>query len=154
MDLKNKKNITNISILVVAVIVSFYAGTMYSKSQTPARGQFGAQGMMGVNGQFPGQNGATRGVRGNGMVSGEILSKDATSITVKSQDGSSKIVLVSGSTQVAKSAAGTQADLVAGTNVTVIGTANADGSVTAQSVQIRPAGVSPMMGRTQTAPAN
>jgi hypothetical protein len=148
--LKNKKNITNISILVVAVVVSFYAGTFYSKSKTPSRGQFtGQPGMMGDRTQFGGEMGTTRTARGGGVVMGEILSKDATSITVKAQDGSSKIVLVGGTTQVAKSAAGTQADLVAGTNVTVIGTTNADGSVTAQSVQIRPVGTVPMMGRPQ-----
>ncbi|MFA5996870.1 MAG: hypothetical protein WC791_00065 [Candidatus Paceibacterota bacterium] len=135
---KNKKNITNVGILVVAVIISFYAGTMYSKSSIPARGQFGQPGMMGSGNQFGGQGGATRGMRGNGVVAGEIISKDATSITVKAPDGSSKIVLVSGTTQIAKSTTGTQADLATGTSVTVIGTTNADGSVTAQSVQIRP----------------
>lgn len=150
MDFKNKKNVTNMVILVVVAVISFYGGTMYAKSQTPVRGQ----GMMGANGQFGVQNGGTRANRGSGIVTGEILSKDATSITVKAQDGSSKIVLVSGTTQISKSVAGTTADLATGTNVVVVGAANADGSVTAQSVQIRPAGVAPMMGRTQTAPTN
>lgn len=137
--LKNKKNVTNVGILVVAVLVSFYVGTLYSKSQTPARGPFSGQlGMMGDRTQFGAPSGSMRGTRGAGVVAGEIISKDATSITVKTPDGSSKIVLVSGSTQVAKSTVGTQTDLVAGTNVTVVGTANTDGSVTAQSVQIRP----------------
>jgi hypothetical protein len=147
---KNKKNVTNVTILIVAVLISFYVGTLYSKSKTPTRGQ----GMMGANGQFAGQNGGARGTRGGGFTSGEIVAKDATSITVKSQDGSTKIVLVSGTTQVTKSAAGTSADLTSVTNVTVVGTTNADGSVTAQSVQIRPAGALPIMGRTPSSPAN
>jgi pectate lyase len=140
---KNKKNVNNLVILVVVALISFYGGTLYSKSQTPARGQF--PNINSVTGQFPGMGGTrgATGARGGGVTAGDIIAKDATSITVKAQDGSTKIVLVSGSTQVAKSTTGTEADLTIGTNVTVIGSANADGSVTAQSVQIRPAGAIP-----------
>lgn len=74
------------------------------------------------------------------MTAGEILSNDGTSITIKMADGSTKIVLVSPSTQVMKMAAGSLSDLSTGTNVSVVGSANSDGSVTATSVQIRPAG--------------
>jgi transcription elongation GreA/GreB family factor len=48
------------------------------------------------------------------FVGGEILSKDATSLTLKMQDGSTKIVLISPSTQVMKNTEGTADDLVVG----------------------------------------
>lgn len=125
---------------VAAIIIgsgAFYAGETYAQGKTPMRGQFG-------NGQFMqfADAGMARGARGGaGMfTAGEILSKDATSITIKMQDGSTKIVLMGTSTPITKSAEGSLSDLSTGTNVVVTGSANADGSLTAQSVQIRPAG--------------
>ena len=115
-----------------AIIIAgtgFYAGDTYAKNVTPARGA--------AMGQFAGRTG---GMRGGGFTAGEILSKDSSSITIKMQDGSTKIVLMGASTTVTKSAAGTAADLAAGTNVTVSGSANSDSSITAQMIQIRPAG--------------
>ncbi|MCK9344895.1 MAG: hypothetical protein M0P64_02065 [Candidatus Pacebacteria bacterium] len=144
-QLKNKKNIINIAILIAVALGSFYCGTLYTaKNKSFPRGGFQMMDGRGV----PGEAGTYRdgvsrsGARGmmGGVVAGEVISKDATSITVKMQDGSTKIVLVSGSTQVSKSAAGAMEDLTQGVSVVVIGSANTDGSVTAQSVQIRPQG--------------
>ena len=123
-----------IAIIIGAVILSggsFYAGMKYDQSKNPpiSANRFGGNG---------GQRGARGGAGGGGFVSGEILSKDATGITIKLQDGGSKIILLSGTTPVMKSTSGTTQDLAVGTQVTVIGSANTDGSITAQSVQIRP----------------
>lgn len=144
----NKKNIILIAGFVVLAIVSFYAGTAYSvskKSNLPAgSNQFGQSGQ---NGQF-GQN---KGMRTNGgNVFGQIIAKDATSITIQlnaptgpntndttTTATGSKIVLYTTSTTVSKTTTGTIADLVVGTNISVQGTANPDGSVSAQSVSIR-----------------
>lgn len=131
----------NKKIIIVGAIVigtAFYGGVMYGKSMNPSRVQF-------ANGQFSGnQNGArTTGIRNgvnDGFTAGEIISKDATSVTIKMQDGSTKIALVATSTQVMKTSSGTLSDLTVGTNITITGTSNSDGSVTAQSVQIRPEG--------------
>lgn len=127
---------------------SFYGGMAYAKSSTRSRGQFG-NGQMMANGQFPG-GGMRGGMNGGGFTVGEIISKDTSSITIKMQDGSTKIVLVSDSTQVMKSASGSLADLSNGTNVVVTGTTNSDGSITGQSVQIRPASTTPFMGGART----
>jgi Domain of unknown function (DUF5666) len=88
----------------------------------------------GPNGQ---RNGNFRGL-GGGTV-GQILSKDANSITVKLPDGSTKIVFLSGTTTVDKTAQGKASDLAAGQNVVVAGSANSDGSITAQRITVRPA---------------
>ncbi len=80
------------------------------------------------------------------MIGGEVIAKDMTSITVKlrgtqtDNSAGSKIIFLSDATQVTKSAQGSTTDLSIGTQVSVFGTPNADGSVYAQSIQIRPEG--------------
>ena len=69
-------------------------------------------------------------------VSGSIIAADASSITVKTTDGSTKIVLLSSSTTVSKVSDGALADLTTGQNVVVTGTTNSDGTVTATRVQV------------------
>ncbi len=114
---------------------AFYAGMRYDQSKNASARQARGQ-------QFGGGAGARGGVRGaganGGFVSGDILSKDDTSITVALRDGGSKIVFLSGTTQVMKTGTGSLQDLTIGEQVTVMGSANADGSVNAESVQIRP----------------
>jgi hypothetical protein len=131
----NKKILGAVVLVLVVASGSFYGGMAYAKSKQPVRngnftGQFGA-GVAGAN---------RTGMRTGGFTAGQILSKDATGITIKMQDGSTKIILIGSSTQVMKTATGSANDLVTGTDVTVTGSANSDGSITAQSVQIRPAG--------------
>ena len=101
----------------------------------------------GAGGGFPGfgaggrQGGAAGG--SGGFLSGDVIASDAESITVKMADGSSKIVFFSGSTSISRQAEGSVSDLTDGTSVLVTGASNADGSITAQTIQIRPAGGAP-----------
>jgi hypothetical protein len=136
-------------IIIVALLVggiSFYGGTVFAKRQTPAQSST-RQGGTGASGRtFGGQ-----GRNGGGFVSGKVVSKDATSITIQldapanGQTGSgttgSKIVFYSASTTVSQTTQGTMDAVTNGAEVTVIGQTGADGSVTAQSIQIRPAGM-------------
>lgn len=123
--------------IIVALVVgaaAFFGGMQYQKTQAsgPMQGQ-----LRGANGQ--GQGGFQgRGGAGQGMmpVSGEIISQDDSSITVKMQDGSSKIVILSDDTNINKSSEGSKADLTTGETVTATGTTNSDGSLTAQNVSI------------------
>lgn len=136
----NKKIVLPFALITIILCgLSFYAGMQYSVSKNstdraPFAGQFNRMGQTGANGQRTGMRG------GGGMVAGEILSKDAKSITVKDRTGGSKIVFLGASTEVMKSAAGTIDDLSVGDNVITNGTSNSDGSITATTVQIRPAG--------------
>jgi len=77
-------------------------------------------------------------------VAGEIIEKDEKSITIKLQDGSSKIVMLPGNTEIRKVTAGSRNDLKQGERVFVVGKENSDGSVTASIVQIGPFRVSSM----------
>ncbi len=92
----------------------------------------------GTNARF-GQNGPGGQIRimGGGSV-GEVVSKDETSLTLKLLDGGSKIVFLSASTTVNKMTAGSLEDVTSGTSVTVMGTPNQDGSLTASQIQLRP----------------
>jgi hypothetical protein len=91
----------------------------------------------GLRGVFPGASG-TNGTRfqGGNAVAGQIVASDSSSITVKTSDGGSKIVLISRSTTVTKTTEGTAADLTTGQDVVVTGTTNSDGTVTANRIQV------------------
>jgi hypothetical protein len=135
--MKNKKIMWGVVGAVVIAGAAFYGGDVYGKgSAMAARGNFAA-------GAFArgGATGAAGARAGGGAVAGQVISADATSITVKAADGSTKIILVGGSTEIMKTAAGTIKDLPVGANVVVTGSTNSDGSVTATSVQVRPAGM-------------
>lgn len=132
------------ALAVVLVAASFYGGTLYGKTGVQFRGQSGN----GFGGQFQNRSEGAFGVqRGAGVVTGEILSKDESAMTVKLPDGSTKIVLIASSTRILTSAEGTLSDLVIGKNVLVTGTTNSDGSVSGENIQIRPEGTMPFGGQ-------
>jgi hypothetical protein len=114
----------------------FFGGMKYGQSKTSFRGMgdnFGP-GMSGNNatGTFPGSNRNGMG----GMILGEITAKDSESITVKTQNGGTKIIYISDSAKIAKTEAGTVDDLTVGESITVSGTSNDDGSITAKLIQL------------------
>ncbi|MDD5433452.1 MAG: DUF5666 domain-containing protein [Candidatus Pacebacteria bacterium] len=138
----NKKTLLVCIVLLIATVGagSFFGGVEYTKNKSPfsnlpqdAQQRFQR---MGAN-----INTGQAGIRniGNSLINGEILAVDNQSITVKNRDGGSKIIFFSTSTQITKSTDGSINDLQIGQNIMANGTTNQDGSITAQSIQLRPA---------------
>ena len=141
-----KQIVVSVVVLVVGGALGFFGGIKYQQSKTAlARTQAGSRFAGGPGGGAffaqTGQGGQGRRVGGanGGFAAGEVLSKDDKSVTIKMQDGGSKIVFYSPSTQISKPEPVQVSDLSVGENVVVAGSQNSDGSVTAQTIQIRPA---------------
>lgn len=121
--------------LVVAVIVgavSFFGGMQYQKTKNPSR--VGQMVQLNRNSETERRN---PGVAG-GRVTGEILSTDTNTITVKLADGGSKVIIISDKTTVNKSTDATRDDLKTGVTIAVFGAGNSDGSLSAANIQIDP----------------
>lgn len=69
---------------------------------------------------------------------GEIIAKDDESITVKLQDGGSKIIFISDETSISKTEESTADSLIENAQVLVFGSQNSDGSITANNIQLNP----------------
>ncbi len=140
--MKDQKTYLMAAVAVVIVgAVSFYGGIHYQK----IRGGFGQENFSqaresamfgGRNGSGKNSQGMRGGMMGNRPVNGEVISQDATSITVKMPDGSSKILIVSDKTVFNKQTEATKTDLKVGDTVTAFGTANSDGSITVENIAI------------------
>lgn len=144
MSTKNKKLAIYIIFAIVICGIGFWGGVIY-KSKNCSFGDFQQFGNMqgrefGVNGNkmmFSG-NGSFGGMQQKGaLISGEIISKDDRSVTVKLRDGGSKLVFFSTSTIFTKFVTGTNNDLSLGDEIVANGNTNQDGSVTAQNIQIK-----------------
>lgn len=143
-------NKTILIVIAVAIMVggmAFYGGMKYAQSQALADRQqrFVQNGGPGGSAGIGFRGGRAGGANGNNFAVGEIISKDDKSVTIKLRDnrlpdgqGGSKIIFFSGSTEISKLASGSINDLEIGKSISVNGTANPDGSLTAQSIQLRP----------------
>ena len=134
-----KKNL--ILVLIVLIIVGmggFFGGMKYGQSQalkdlTPEKMREIFQqrgGTLFTQNQGQGQRA--------GFLSGQVISKDEKSLTIKLADGSTKIVFFSGSTQISKATEGSIDDIEIGKQIMVSGTQNSDGSYTAKTIQLSP----------------
>jgi len=128
-----KKYSTHI-IWAIVVIIAFVGGMYYGKS-TVASGLAGR--LRGAGGFTSSTRTGARAGSGGGFVSGQILTKDAQSLTIQLANGNSEVVFYSTSTSVIKPTPASVSNLTAGTNVMIGGTQNSDGSLTAQSIQVR-----------------
>ena len=134
MDKSSSKGIT-VVIAIVALILVFFAGKQYGQNSAASRVANQGQGQRFQNGNI----GARNGRNGGGLAAGEVIAKDDKSITVKiGADGGSRIIFFTASIPITKNVNGTADDIKIGEQVVATGSANPDGSVSAQSIQIRP----------------
>lgn len=152
MDKKQREISLWIMALILTAGASFYAGTVFEKKSIPAiqsvnfrngAGNFSRQNDYPQN-RIQGTKGAVNrdagrmGQGGMDFVVGEITAKDDKSITIKTQDGSSKVVYFSSSTPIGKSEQGSLDDLSVGKQVSVNGKSDDSGIFSANNIQIRP----------------
>lgn len=131
--------------------VGFFGGYKYRifvQRKNLTNGQFGMMGGPNWHRFFRNGNGGQGiGMMFRGGVFGSILSIDSNGVTVKLNDGSSKIVLFSSATTYTNTTSASKNDLKVGESVAIFGATNSDGSVTATDVQINPE-----FGRVQPSP--
>jgi len=137
----NFMNKKMIGAVVVSLVVGFGAGYFVhsAPAQTPN-----------IPGGFAGRGGVRAGVgsaNGAGILSGTVEKQDSGSITLNTRDGSSRVILITPATTVQKSVNGSMTDVAVGSTIFVTGTTNGDGSVSAASIQLRPAQPSATVGQ-------
>ncbi len=149
---RGKRPLVPIVAAIALAVVGFVGGFAVANAtatKAPASagvngGDFNGQGFPNAsgrprNGGFGG--GANAGFGGG--ASGTVGSVSSDQMTISTAAGGSRIVLLTPSTNVTEvtSAPKTTADIASGNTVTVIGTSNPDGSVTATQVIIGDAGI-------------
>lgn len=148
---KTTQLILGVVLLLAVAAGSFYGGMVYGKGQastTASAGGFTANFGQNADGSTTRPNGFrpdTQGQAGGfgaqaGMLFGEIQAIEGNIITVLNRDGAEQQVQVTDTTLIEKNASVTVSDLTVGDTVIVSGSDNDDGSVTARSVQVSPAG--------------
>jgi len=127
------KNNIVILIAVLCLAVGFGGGYLFKNYQV-------RQMRPNFSGQIQDRQRNTQGPQPGfgGMVMGEIISQDEKSITVKTQDGSTKMVVLGDSTTYSETQDIEKVELNMGNQVRIIGKANSDGSITAQNIQVNP----------------
>lgn len=116
-------------IAIVFAAAGFYGGMQYGSSKNSSKFPMTGNRQGGIGG-------AT--ANGGSIAYGSIVSVDSTSMTVKMNNGGSKIVFFSSSTKISKNADALASDLAAGQTVMASGTSNSDGSISAVAIQINP----------------
>jgi len=131
-----------IPIIIALVIVgggAFYGGMKYGQSKSPLS-NLSRQNFQNLSPEQRQQlsQGRTGGGTGANFLSGEVITKDEQSLTLKMSDGSSKIVFFSDSTQISETTGGSIGDVEVGKQIMVSGDQNSDGSYTAKTIQLSP----------------
>ncbi len=125
-----KKYLTHI-VWAVIVILALSGGFFWGRAGS---GNQAASGSSAAGSRVFRSNGS------GGFMTGQILAVSPNNLTVSLANGNSEVVFYSSSTEIMKPSPVPSSSLGAGTRVTVVGTANSDGSFTAQSIQVQPNG--------------
>ena len=138
-----------IAIVAVVCLIIGAAGGYFGRpllQPAGANSQFarGQGGFRNGNGRFFIQNGPM-----GGRVIGTVQSMSDGRLTVTLPDGSSKIVLTNDSTTYQHVTTGSASDVTNGTQVLVTGQPNQDGSTTANTIEVVPAGMNLPFGNRQ-----
>jgi hypothetical protein len=132
--MQNKLYGAMVVIALVASGLGFWGGTAYMESQrTAMMGRFQKEGL------GAGQNSprGTERMGGVQSVGGEVKAMDDTSITVAMPDGSSRFIFFSSSTKFQALTEKDSSIVKVGSRINAMGTKSSDGSITAQSIQVR-----------------
>jgi hypothetical protein len=126
-----------LAIIIVFTVgaLCFYGGMKYSQNKTSTG--------TGINKNLGGpQNETPSGINGvqqnSGMISGKIIAVNENNITIESQDGSTKIITYSKSTEVNKTEIASTDDFEIGETVNINGVLNEDGGIIAETIQLNP----------------
>lgn len=124
--------------MIVFAFGGFYGGSLYQKNKFVAElaSQSGNLGFSDI--QESSQRGLDRLENLGDLLVGQVTAKEENNVTIKIQDGGSRIVYFSDSTGIGKSVQGSAEDLQSGQQVTISGKANQDGTFAAQNIIIRP----------------
>lgn len=141
---KYKKFILPVSLSIVFLVAGFCLSVLFQKNQLKSSfsnrtGQF----QMGNNTGTRTSNRTNTAPRNNnngGLTIGEITKIEDGSITLKTADGSSKIILISSDTTFTQSTSATKTDLKVGSKIMVTGATDSNsGSITGKAIQLNPA---------------
>ncbi|MCL5010068.1 MAG: hypothetical protein M1289_00500 [Patescibacteria group bacterium] len=126
--MNSKTKVMVFAIVIIVGLAGFFAGMEYKKhpgNTHPHNRQLyltGKKHKLGKNARIP--------------VRGQIIATGSGTITVQMPDGTSKIIVLSGNTKITKSIKGSANDLKKGERILVIGKKSANGSVTAENIEL------------------
>jgi Domain of unknown function (DUF5666) len=135
--------IIGVIILVVASGASFYGGMVYGEGRAQAARTAAGRFAGGFNGGFnngQGGQGAQGGQGQRGGVFGQITEIGDSYLVVTDNNGKQTKIQVTDTTLIEKNASVKLTDLATGDSVIVSGSQASDGTYTARSVQVSPAG--------------
>jgi len=155
---KTLQIIVGLIVLIAVAAGSFYAGTIYAQQQQTANRAAQLANRQGQNpnlnidnadgnaarnqpgGRLGNQDGGRNAGQGGGGTFGQIDEIDGDTLIVTTRNGNQIKVLVTGTTLIEKYASVSATDLEIGETLVISGSKNEDGSITARSLQVAPAG--------------